>query len=186
MQYRNFIITAALLVLLVIVNSLSGTNFRALLPGGAPPDTSAAVSAESSPQYPQNAQYASASIPAPAVLIGAGDISVCGADGAQETAQLIDRLLWKYPHAEIFTAGDNAQSMGQTYEYTQCFDPTWGRFKNILHPAPGNHDWFGEADPDGWPRDYFTYFGEAAGKSGMGYYSYDLGGWHMVVLSTLR
>lgn len=117
--------------------------------------------------------------PAPAVLIGAGDISVCGLDGASRTAALLARLINQYPQAEIFTAGDNAQVMGLMQEYMDCFSPTWGRFWDRIHPSPGNHDWFTESG-----RDYFTYFGEAAGEAGNGYYSYDLGEWHIVSLNS--
>ncbi len=115
----------------------------------------------------------------PAVLIGAGDINVCGQGGDTATAALVENLLDRYPGAQVFTAGDNVQIMGAAEEYSQCFDPTWGRFKDRIHPSPGNHDWFVE---DGAP--YFAYFGEAAGPPGLGYYSYDLGDWHIVSLNS--
>ncbi len=117
--------------------------------------------------------------PTPAVLIGAGDISVCGLDGDDKTADLIERLLDRYPDASVFTAGDNAQTMGTALEYSECFQPSWGRFKSRIHPSPGNHDWFTE---EGGP--YFDYFGEAAGEPGLGYYSYNLGDWHIVSLNS--
>lgn len=117
--------------------------------------------------------------PTPAVLIGAADISVCGMDGDDRTADLVERLLDRYPQAEVFTAGDNAQSMGDAFEYNECFQPTWGRFKDRIHPSPGNHDWFYEGAPA-----YFDYFGVAAGERGMGYYSYNLGDWHIVSLNS--
>lgn len=117
--------------------------------------------------------------PQPQVLIGAGDISVCGIDDDQKTARIIDRLIEQYPQAEIFTAGDNAQSSGAVEEYTSCFDKSWGRFKNRIHPSPGNHDWYNR-DGEG----YFDYFGATAGKKGLGYYSYNLGVWHIVSLNS--
>jgi hypothetical protein len=117
--------------------------------------------------------------PAPAVLIGAGDISVCGQDGDARTAALIERLIKQFPQAAVFTAGDNVQSMGGMYEYTDCFDKTWGKFKERIHPSPGNHDWYSAQGSQ-----YFTYFGAAAGENGEGYYSYDLGGWHIVSLNS--
>lgn len=117
--------------------------------------------------------------PTPAVLIGAGDITVCGQDGDDRTAALIERLIVQYPQAEIFTAGDNTQTMGEPYEYADCFDRTWGRLPAPIHPSPGNHDWFIEKGAN-----YFSYFGEAAGDFGLGYYSYDVGGWHIVSLNS--
>lgn len=117
--------------------------------------------------------------PTPAILIGAGDISVCGLPDDMKTAALIELLIQKYPEAAVFTAGDNVQIIGELNEFTRCFQPAWGQFKRRIHPSPGNHDWSTER---GGP--YFTYFGEAAGPPGLGYYSYDLGDWHMVSLNS--
>lgn len=115
----------------------------------------------------------------PVVLIGAGDISVCGWAGGDYTAALIERLLVQFPKAEIFTAGDNAQTIGDIYEYTDCFRSTWGRFFDRIHPSPGNHDW------DTFQGEYyFKYFKERAGEPGLGYYSYNLGDWHLVSLNS--
>ena len=64
-----------------------------------------------------------------------------------------------------------------------CFTPTWGdpnkRIIKSLHPAPGNHEYYTPfADP------YYKYFGPAAGTVGKGYYSYDVGAWHVVVVNS--
>jgi len=117
--------------------------------------------------------------PTPAVLIGAGDISVCGQSGQIRTAALIDRLLAQFPQAVVFTAGDNAQSMGEMYEYTECFDRTWGRFMDRLYPSPGNHDWYFDQGAN-----YLAYFAASPAGPGPGYYSYDLGAWHIVSLNS--
>ncbi len=115
--------------------------------------------------------------PTPIFLVGAGDISYCGEEflGDEETAMLLER----FPDAVIFTAGDNVQGVGMRAEYRNCFDPTWGRFFDRLHPSPGNHDYMTEA---GAP--YYEYFGDRAGPAGLGYYSYDLGDWHIVALNS--
>ncbi|MDD5370540.1 MAG: metallophosphoesterase [Anaerolineaceae bacterium] len=110
----------------------------------------------------------------PVVLTGAGDISVCGTMGSEQTAELIDAL-----PGEVFTAGDNTNESGKMFQYQDCFEKTWGRFKNRLHPSPGNHDYM---VPDA--ADYYAYFGAAAGDPGKGYYSYDLGDWHIVALNS--
>jgi 3',5'-cyclic AMP phosphodiesterase CpdA len=59
------------------------------------------------------------------------------------------------------------------------YDPTWGRFKNITRPVPGNHDYH-TAGADG----YFDYFGPRAHRSNGGNYSFDLGAWHLVAVNS--
>ncbi|WP_172634561.1 metallophosphoesterase family protein [Anaerolinea thermophila] len=112
--------------------------------------------------------------PTPAVLAGAGDISICGQDGDDQTAQLLMNL-----PGEVFTAGDNSNEQGKPIQYRQCFDASWGRLMSRLHPAPGNHDY---GTDEGAP--YFAYFGERAGPPGRGYYSYELGAWHILALNS--
>jgi hypothetical protein len=114
-------------------------------------------------------------------LIGAGDIAYCSQAylGDDYTADLIGSLLTQNPQAVLFTAGDNVQGEGFAWEYRDCFTPTWGRFKNRIHPVPGNHDYMTDGGAN-----YFNYFGAAAGQPGNGYYSYNLGAWHIVALNS--
>jgi hypothetical protein len=114
--------------------------------------------------------------PTPVVLIGAGDIADCPSENDKITAAMLEQ----FPGATIFTAGDNSDSLDPDYAYKNCFGPTWGRFKDRIHPAMGNHDY----DENDSPEEYFEYFGKAAGAPGKGWYSYDLGGWHIVVLNS--
>ena len=108
------------------------------------------------------------------VLVGAGDIADCGSSGAEATAALLDAI-----PGTVFTAGDNAYSSGTASEYANCYDPTWGRHKARTRPAPGNHEYnTSDAAP------YYAYFGANAGPSGRGYYSYDLGAWHLISLNS--
>jgi hypothetical protein len=115
------------------------------------------------------------------IFVGAGDIA---ADGASQniTATLIENLFSGGAAGAVFTAGDNAYDTGTTSQFSSFFDPTWGRFKARIHPAPGNHDYGDGATPTA--SGYFGYFGGAAGDPTRGYYSYDLGAWHMIVLNT--
>ena len=108
------------------------------------------------------------------VFIGAGDIADCSS-GAGATAS----VLAQYPTAAVFTLGDNAYENGSPTNYRQCYDPTWGKFRDRTHPAPGNHD-YNTSGAAG----YFGYFGASAGPAGRGYYSYDLGGWHIISLDS--
>jgi len=108
--------------------------------------------------------------------VGAGDIALCGESlaGAEATARLLDGI-----PGTVFTAGDNAQADGTADEYYGCFGPTWGRHLPRIRPSPGNHDY---GTPGAEP--YFDYFGANAGPRGLGYYSYDLGAWHIVSLNS--
>jgi hypothetical protein len=111
----------------------------------------------------------------PFVLVGAGDIASCRAlEGAEQTAKLIESI-----PGEVFAAGDLAYEKGTAEEFRDCYDKTWGKFKNRTHPSPGNHE-FGSKD--GSP--YFDYWGDKAGPRGKGYYSFDLGVWHVISLNT--
>jgi hypothetical protein len=124
---------------------------------------------------PANVTPASTPTDGGVYLVGAGDISECGLSGDSLTADLLAR----YPGATLFTAGDNTYQTGAARQYRNCFNPTWGLYKDRIHPAPGNHDW-ATAGAQG----YFAYFGAAAGTPGMGWYSFDLNGWHIVVLDS--
>ncbi len=136
---------------------------------------------DSSPTQPSSVSYPQAppAAPAPvgpAVLVGAGDIALCGPNLAN--AELTARLLDGIP-GSVFTLGDNTQDRGTIQEFRDCFEPTWGRHKTRTRPVPGNHD-YGTPQAAG----YFDYFVDAAGPRGEGYYSYDLGAWHIVALNS--
>ena len=107
------------------------------------------------------------------VLVGAGDIANSGS-GDTATAALLDNI-----PGTVFTAGDNAYDSGTLTQYNTYYEPTWGRQKARTKPAPGNHE-YNTSGATG----YFSYFGAAAGPSGRGYYSYDLGNWHVVSLDS--
>lgn len=107
------------------------------------------------------------------VLVGAGDIAGCGHNNDEATAKLLDAIA-----GTVFTMGDNAYPDGAPANFTDCYNPTWGRHKARTQPAPGNHDYH-TANAGG----YFGYFGAAA-HGPNGYYSYDLGQWHIIALNT--
>jgi hypothetical protein len=108
------------------------------------------------------------------VLVGAGDIADCASSGDEETAKLLDDV-----SGTVYTLGDNAYESGAPSEFAECYDPTWGRHKARTRPSVGNHEYLTQE-----ASGYFDYFGEAAGDPKKGYYSYDLGGWHVVVLNS--
>jgi hypothetical protein len=112
--------------------------------------------------------------PSPEVLVGAGDIASCEAENDEATAALLEGL-----EGTVFTLGDNAYPDGTAQDFERCYAPSWGRYRERTRPAPGNHEYHSaKAAP------YFDYFGAAAGAPGKGYYSYELGAWHVVVLNS--
>ena len=116
----------------------------------------------------------------PAIMIGAGDIATCDSNGDEQTAELIEKLLAKeIGDTTVFTLGDNVYTSGSAEQYRDCYEPTWGRFKQRTRPVAGNHDYV-TADAAG----YFGYFGGTAGDPTKGYYSYDIGSWHIIVLNS--
>jgi hypothetical protein len=108
------------------------------------------------------------------ILVGAGDIAVCGSTADDATAALLEGI-----PGTVFTLGDNAYPSGSATDYANCYDGSWGRHKARTRPSPGNHE-YNTTGATG----YFGYFGSAAGPAGQGYYSYDLGSWHIIVLNS--
>lgn len=108
------------------------------------------------------------------VLVGAGDIASCDERGDEKTARLLDGI-----SGTVFTVGDNAYESGRAREYRRCYKPSWGRHKARTRPAPGNHDYRSSS-----AAPYYDYFGQKAGPAGRGYYSYDLGAWHVISLNS--
>lgn len=103
-----------------------------------------------------------------AVLVGAGDISKCNHSGDTRTA----RLLGSIP-GTIFTTGDNVYETGTYNQYINCYDPTWGQYKDRTRPVPGNHEYM----TDG-AAGYYTYFNVPE------YYAYDQGAWRIYALNS--
>ena len=109
-----------------------------------------------------------------AVLVGAGDIADCkDLSGAEATAQLLEKI-----PGTVMAVGDLAYPDGKPENFA-CYDKTWGRVKDRTRPAPGNHEFHSAG-----AAYYFQYFGSAAGESSKGYYSYELGTWHIIVLNS--
>lgn len=121
------------------------------------------------------------------VMIGTGDIAVCGNDGDEMTASLVDSVYKADSVLDVetvvFTIGDNVYPGGSASDFSSCFGSSWGnRRKSIMksiRPAPGNHDY---RTPGA--ATYYDYFGTRAGPRGRGYYSYDVGEWHVVSLNS--
>jgi hypothetical protein len=109
-----------------------------------------------------------------AILVGAGDIADCkDLAGAEATAKLVEQI-----PGTVMVPGDLAYPDGSKENF-ECYNKTWGRVKSRTRPSPGNHEFHASgATP------YFDYFGAAAGDPKSGYYSYEVGSWHIIVLNS--
>ena len=127
----------------------------------------------------------------PVTLLAAGDIAFCKANWAEKlvylvakgrkfkrgnhkTARLLDRL-----DGTIVVLGDLAYRNGSTEQFETCYESTWGRHKHRTYAVPGNHEYRSYLG-----KPYFAYFGERAGPKDRGYYSFDLGAWHIIALNS--
>jgi LysM repeat protein len=115
------------------------------------------------------------------VVIAAGDIARCELQEDSLTAYLLDTL-----EGTILALGDSDQAQGTLQQFNECFGPTWGRHKDRIRPVPGNHEYL-----TGGAEGYFTYYGDVATplepgcrKECGGYYSFNLGTWHIVALNS--
>lgn len=80
----------------------------------------------------------------------------------------------------VLPLGDNQYQSGELSAFQESYEPTWGRFKSISHPVVGNHEYYNDENASG----YFQYFKSVAGEVEKGYYSYDLGNWHLIALNS--
>lgn len=117
-------------------------------------------------------------------LYAAGDIADCrkteaAKTMAAQTAARIQSLIAKDNNAYVVTLGDNTYPIGRAEEFRDCYDQTWGKFKAITLPSPGNHD-YGVPLATG----YFNYFDELAGPARQGFYKKILGNWLILSLNS--
>ena len=108
--------------------------------------------------------------PGSATLIAAGDIASCHSRGDEATAKLLVGLA-----GTIAVLGDAVYERGTIEEFRRCYAPSWGGFLMRTRAALGNHE-YGTGNADA----ALAYFGLPR----RGYYSYELGAWHVVVLNT--
>jgi acid phosphatase type 7 len=132
------------------------------------------------------------------VIVTAGDIACDptnshfnggnGSSGScrqRYTADLINSI----NPAAVLPLGDNQYYCGGLSAFQQSYNLSWGGFLPITHPSVGNHEYLTSGGTDcnagnAGANGYFTYFGAAAGQRGQGYYSYDIGTWHLIALNS--
>lgn len=138
------------------------------------------------PLSPPQAPAALPPPPEPATLVAAGDIA-CRPDLTESatecrharTATLVESLA---PDA-VAVLGDLQYQYGELANFQASYEPTWGRFKAITHPVPGNHEYEGVPERDSAPG-YYGYFGAAAGEPAAGYYRRELADWTLFALNS--
>ncbi|MEA2549973.1 MAG: hypothetical protein QOE42_2571, partial [Chloroflexota bacterium] len=157
---------------LAVAPSPSTGSSPSVGPSGAAPSGPGSPAASASTSSPGPIPSPSAS--GDPVLVGAGDIADCALQDDSATAALVEAI-----PGDVFTAGDNAYPDGTAAQFRDCYDPTWGRFRDRTRPAAGNHDWVTKG-----LAGYIGYFGAAAEPNGTSWYAYDLGTWHVVVLDS--
>jgi hypothetical protein len=122
------------------------------------------------------------------IIAAAGDIACAnddpnyngGAGTSTACRQLYtSNMLVNGGFAAVLPLGDNQYNSGSLTQYQAVYNPTWGRLKSITHPVTGNHE-YGTSGASG----YFNYFGSAAGDPAKGYYSFDVGSWHLIALNS--
>jgi acid phosphatase type 7 len=117
-------------------------------------------------------------------VAAAGDIARVDKPGTNQkkTANLITSM----NPDRVLELGDAQYQHGEYSQFLRSYDPTWGAFKNITLPVLGNHE-YETTDADG----YFRYFAEQLSVRGStatdpdtGYYSLNVGDWHVVALNS--
>jgi hypothetical protein len=106
-------------------------------------------------------------------ILAAGNIASCGSTNDEATASLLDTL-----PGMIFALGDNAFPDGSAHAYANCYAPSWGRHLPRTRAVLGNREY-----GTGASTAAFDYFGDRVGPRDLGYYSLDLGNWHIIVLN---
>jgi hypothetical protein len=159
---------------LVAALTLTGCTAAASSAPSPSPTPSAVASPTSTPTAPSGER---------GILIAAGDVASCSTSADEETGVLVGQLhdAAVSDHLEVAVAllGDGAYPNGAATSWANCYDPAWGAFKEITHPAAGNHEYLTDnAAP------YFSYFGSAAGSPEKSWYSYTIGTWRIIVLNS--
>jgi hypothetical protein len=161
-----------LVVLATLVDQLS-TRLEPQGVAGAPRSIAAQATPSASLEPPSASPLATPDT-SPHLVYAAGDIAEC-----PDTQPAVVGLV-RNPHALILAVGDIVYPNGQPRGFEQCFDPVWGGLKARIRPVPGNHDYI-TRDAAG----YFAYFGQAAGDPRQGYYSFDIGAWHVIAMNSM-
>jgi Concanavalin A-like lectin/glucanases superfamily len=128
------------------------------------------------------------------VIAAAGDIA-CAPGVAKTKAKChqaeTSDLLVAGGYDAVLPLGDEQYECGQLSAFQSVYDPSWGRVNGVARPVVGDNEYAGGGCSTPGASGYFTYFGDRASPdqpgcktSCKGYYSYDLGAWHIVALNS--
>lgn len=162
---------ASLYVVLAFIHPLSPAN---IVPPSPTNTTTPTQTPTSTPTNTPTPHPTLTPTPTDPVLMVAGDIAGCDSSADEKTANLLDTV-----DSAVIVLGDQVYPNGTASEFANCYNPSWGRHKARTYPVPGNHDY-------NTPKaaGYFGYFGAAAGDPTKGYYSFNLGAWHIIALNS--
>jgi hypothetical protein len=132
------------------------------------------------------------------VIAAAGDIACDPTSGSFNSgngsssscrARYTSDLLVTGNFAGVLALGDDQYYCGGYDAFVRSYALSWGRVKAVTHPAVGNHEYLtsggtGCNSSNTAAAGYFNYFGAAAGQQGKGYYSFNVGAWHLVALNS--
>jgi hypothetical protein len=128
------------------------------------------------------------------VIAAAGDIACAPSDpnfnnglGTATWCRQRDtaRLLVNTGLAKAITLGDNQYENGERANFSAVFDSTWGVARSMLRPSAGNRE-YNTSAASGY-FDYFNgvgVFGGPAGDRNKGWFSFDVGSWHLIALNS--
>lgn len=142
----------------------------------------------------QAAGRGAAAVAGDPVIAAAGDIACPGSSPRTSTkcrqADTAD-LLGAGGYAAVLPLGDEQYNCGELAEFQRAYDPTWGAYNAVAHPIVGDNEYAGSGCSTPGASGYYTYFGSRANpqdpsctRACQGYYSYDLGNWHLVALNS--
>jgi hypothetical protein len=126
------------------------------------------------------------------VIAAAGDIA-CAPPGTRTSRQCHQAATANLlaGATAVLPVGDEQYNCGQLSAFNQVYDPSWGRFKSISHPVVGDNEYAGNGCSTPGASGYYTYFGDRASprqpgctSTCQGYYSYNVGSWHVVALNS--
>jgi hypothetical protein len=106
-------------------------------------------------------------------VLAVGDIATCEGSDDEQTAAIVSSR-----PGTVLTLGDTVYDSGTLTEFQECYAPSWGRYRSRTRPVAGNHDYVYRT-----ARGYYQFFGSRAGQPDKGWYSFDLGRWHLVALN---
>jgi acid phosphatase type 7 len=87
-------------------------------------------------------------------------------------------LIAQHSPGAVLVLGDNQYEKGSLTDFNASYDGSYGQFKPITYPVPGNHEYLTPG-----ATGYYDYFGALAHGS-PGYYAFDLNGWRVYAINS--